>query len=133
MTDDTKKQIQDLQTQDLALMQKQRRQAFAKQAGLPLEEDPVILGSEISVTHNHPPQPASVLKSVATTLLGLTTAAGLVGAGAWLALKNSSTMQPPPAAAPPTTAAAVKPPEPVELRVKWWVEDGQVKTEVQKP
>lgn len=48
-------------------------------------------------------------------------AAGGIGTGAaaWLTRPNGS---PPP-------AAAAKP-EPVELRVKWWVEDGQVKTQV---
>lgn len=120
MTPREKELINQCQTYDLAESQRLRRALLAKEAGLPPEEfGRPFPGNTVTITHNHVPEP-SMLKKLAPLLLS-----GLLGAGSAgaLALATGAIPKALPSAPAPST-------NPVDLRVKWWVENGQIKTSV---
>jgi hypothetical protein len=106
---------------DLAETQRLRRAQWAQEAGLPPGEFArPFPGNQVTITHNHgEPMGKKLLPLLLSAALGVAGAAGVGG----LLLRG-------PAAPPAATAPAVKP---VDLRVKWWVENGQVKAQVEQP
>jgi hypothetical protein len=116
LDDVERKLIRNLQTHDLAEHLRLRRAQQAKSAGLPVEEFAQPFPGHHSTT---------IIRTEGPGLSArwLTTAAvlGLFGTGAWLVhLLGVARPVPEPA-----------PPDPVELRVRWWIEDGQVKAKVE--
>jgi len=118
------------QTYDLAESQRLRRAQLALESGLPPGEFArPFPGNQVTITHNHAPEAPSVLKKLAPMVL-----AGLLGAGGAGALALATRVTPlvspvsPPASTPTPAPAS---PGPLDLRVKWWVENGQIKTDVQ--
>jgi hypothetical protein len=124
----TRNLVDTAQAYDLAESQRLRRAVLASEAGLnPGEFARPFPGNQVTITHNHSPAlPAgdSMLKKLlpyfASGLLGAAGTAGL------LAFRGGSSA--PPLPTPGPQPAQVKP---IDLRVKWWVENGQVKTQVE--
>jgi hypothetical protein len=122
MTPQERGLINQCQTYDLAESQRLRRAILAKEAGLPPAEfGRPFPGNRVTITHNHLPE-SSMLKKLAPLLLS-----GLLGAGSAgaLALATGAIPKALPGASAPQSA-----PHPVDLRVKWWLENGQIKTSV---
>jgi hypothetical protein len=125
----TEKQlINQCQTYDLAESQRLRRALLAREAGLPPEEFArPFPGNTVTITHNHA-EGSDMLKKLLPVLLS-----GLLGAGGAGALVLATRTAAPSPSVPltsPVTPATQAPPAPLDLRVKWWVENGQVKTSV---
>lgn len=122
MTPRDKELINQCQTYDLAESQRLRRALLAQEAGLPPEEfGRPFPGNTVTITHNHLPE-SSMIKKLAPLLLS-----GLLGAGSAgaLALATGAIPNALPSAPPQQPAT-----NPVDLRVKWWLENGQIKTSV---
>jgi len=127
MTPTEKDLVNNCQTYDLAESQRLRRALLAKEAGLPPEEFArPFPGNNVTITHNHPPEESSMLKKLAPLVLSGLLGAGGVGALALVSRAVPNTSPVPPPATQPATPA----PGPLDLRVKWWVENGQIKTSV---
>jgi hypothetical protein len=123
-----KELINQCQTYDLAESQRLRRALLAREAGLPSEEFArPFPGNRITITHNHA-EGSDMFKKLLLVLLSGLLGAG--GAGALVLATRTAAPSPPmpltAPAAPPTPTA----PAPLDLRVKWWVENGQLKTSV---
>lgn len=137
MDEAVRRSVDQLQAADLAQHQRLRRQRLAKESGLELPEDPMILGSEINVTHNHPaPTPPPATGKAGDLVRRLVTGGALLAAGAAGAIGLSNVLPKTPAVAPTQQAspppASTSPPS-QEWRIRWWVEDGEVKTSVEQP
>jgi len=126
MTPSERELLNQCQTYDLAESQRLRRAQLAKESGLPPEEFArPFPGNTVTITHNHPEAPDMLKKLLPLFLSGVL---GAGGAGALLLATRTSS---PPPAAPVTQPAPQTSPAPIDLRVKWWLENGQVKTDVQ--
>jgi hypothetical protein len=117
------------QTYDLAESQRLRRAQLAKESGLPPEEFArPFPGNTVTITHHHSEGPDMLKRLLPLVLSGLL---GAGGAGVF-ALATRATSPSPSALAPslpaPTPNGTTV--APLDLRVKWWVENGQVKTSV---
>lgn len=116
MNDSERALLRNLQTHDLAEHLRLRRAKLAREAGLPAEE----FAQPFPGCHSTTVIRTEGLGWAGKLLVGAA-ALGLFG-GAGLGLTR---LLPDPAVPPR--------PEPIELRVRWWVEDGTVKTQVEPP
>lgn len=107
MNDKTRNLLHNLQTHDLAENLRLRRAQWAREAGLPVEEFAMPFpGNTVNIVKQSP------LAWLAAATLGL----GSLGAAVYAL----------PKLVPPTTPAPAPPGQ--EFRIRWWIEDGQVKT-----
>jgi hypothetical protein len=129
MTPSERDLLNQCQTYDLAESQRLRRAQLAKESGLPPEEFArPFPGNTVTITHNHSEAPDMVKKLLPLVLSGLLGAGGAgVFALATRATSPSSAGLTPSLPTPTPKEATVAP---LDLRVKWWVENGQVKTSV---
>lgn len=107
MNDQTRNLLHNLQTHDLAENLRLRRAQWAREAGLPVEEFAMPFpGNTVNIVKQSP------LAWIAAATLGL----GTLGA-ALVALPRPGPLAAPPAPLPNQ-----------EFRIRWWIEEGQVKT-----
>lgn len=94
------------------------------------DEDAVHVGDVVH--HVHQNQSTTAGKGLAA--VAAATALGLAGMGGYLLNRPAvpAPTLPPAATAPAPPATPAPAPEPVELRVKWWIEGEEIKTEIEQ-
>src|SRR5262249_14241667 len=121
MSESEKELVRNVQTHDLAESLRLRRATRAKEAGLPPEAFSLPFPATVTI-HQHKEVPDRA--GAGGWLRALVTAAALfLGAGGGAGLTALFLRQP---AGKPAEQTA-----PVQLRVRWWVEDGDVKHRVE--
>jgi hypothetical protein len=117
MSESEKKLIRNVQTHDLAESLRLRRAVQAQEAGLPPEAFSLPFPASVTI-HQHKEVPdkggtGGWVRALVTAMALVLGTGGGAGLTAWLLRQPA------------------EPPAPVQLRVRWWVEDGQLKHRVE--
>jgi hypothetical protein len=130
MTDADKQKLTNVMKFDVAERQRLRRAALAQEAGLPAEAFaiPYAESQTVNITKTEGNGLLTKLWAIAATL-GMIGGTG--GALLWSRQNQPAANSPGPGTAPAPMSTAPTP-QAKQLRVRWWVENGQIQSKVEE-